>query len=256
MGGAKLKRALILCALLWPLISPADDMLADEWAAGIGQLDQVRDGLVAYWSMRDTGGQIINEVGATTLNMGETTTTATSNGIVGAGASFGTIAATATGLCSSAAIPLQSPMSISLWFMFGGDVDRANVLGTYDGTRGIFLDQQPSIAQGLRFESSGFATNFSCPIRLPVTTPSNYHHVVISSDGTSIAAYVNGILTTNVAGSMPAHTNLIYMGHRPDSTTGNDPFGKREELRIYDRALSASDAVQLHHMGEYLRGTK
>ncbi|OGY97128.1 MAG: hypothetical protein A2122_02900 [Candidatus Liptonbacteria bacterium GWB1_49_6] len=68
-----------------------------------------------------------------------------------------------------------------------------------------------------------------------------------NTDGDNLKVYINGALaaTNNLYGIMPSPSDSTYrIGKRADNT---NPFkGKIDELRVYNRALSAGEIWALY----------
>ena len=120
-------------------------------------------------------------------------------------------------------------------------------------------------------EASSNASKVGCGGRAPDSqalqsvTSSNsvfsvrtWTHIVCTFDITnnSVLVYVNGVLAPTTG--TPAFTNTtwdntdsggIAIGHAPNGLAGNQFSGKLDDVRIYNRALSASEIKQLYNMG-------
>ena len=72
-----------------------------------------------------------------------------------------------------------------------------------------------------------------------------WHHIVQTWDGTNEVAFVNGtqVLTIPAPGPMAAGSNNLRIGGNPVSGTSLD--GLVDDVRIYNRSLSAADVLQL-----------
>jgi hypothetical protein len=75
-------------------------------------------------------------------------------------------------------------------------------------------------------------------------------HLVGIYDGTNRYLYINGILKSTVPGGAIDYTNSLplYIGGYTAANYGLD--GKIDEVRIYNRALSADEVKQLYKMGQ------
>ena len=77
----------------------------------------------------------------------------------------------------------------------------------------------------------------------------NWHHVaVVIHLGTTVTFYVDGALSSNVAINSTAATadSFFQLGVNSWVPYGNYFTGTMDEVRIYDRALSASDVASLY----------
>ncbi len=83
--------------------------------------------------------------------------------------------------------------------------------------------------------------------------PSEWHHLAVVLSGTTGALYVDGgSPTVNSAMTLsPAALGAIDYALIGRSQFGVDPYfdGSIDDLRVYDRALSASEIEALHALG-------
>ncbi len=73
------------------------------------------------------------------------------------------------------------------------------------------------------------------------TLPANqWSHVALTYDGTTMRLYVNGsqATTTNTSGTIVSGNNPLYIG---GTSLGEVFNGRIDEVRLYNRALSAAD---------------
>ena len=72
-----------------------------------------------------------------------------------------------------------------------------------------------------------------------------WNHVVLSRDGKSVAVYLNGQaepeLRVETEAGTPPGVETLWIGGREDGREGFE--GKIDEVAVYDRALSAAEAV-------------
>ena len=79
---------------------------------------------------------------------------------------------------------------------------------------------------------------------------SQYTHVAAVRSGTSMTFYVNGAGTgtTTVSASIPASTNTFNIGQSGQPASPRTFSGTIDDVRVYNRALSASDVLTLYNM--------
>ncbi|NDB95355.1 MAG: DUF5011 domain-containing protein [Verrucomicrobia bacterium] len=79
----------------------------------------------------------------------------------------------------------------------------------------------------------------------PVNT---WHQIVMAWDGSNLRTYVNGVQSTVVActGSLATGTNSVSIGGSSAQGWGSSIDGKMDEIRIYNRALSAAEVSQIY----------
>src|SRR5678816_1771512 len=70
-----------------------------------------------------------------------------------------------------------------------------------------------------------------------------WSHIAVTYDGANLRLYVNGTQVSSVArtGTIPTSTNPLQLGG--DSIYGQYFAGAMDEVRIYNRALSAAEVV-------------
>jgi len=138
-------------------------------------------------------------------------------------------------------------LSFSAWFypQSGGHafpriIDKDNNLDNgyyfvYDKTNGALM-----------FKTAG-TTNMSS--NNSVITQNAWNHVVVTYDGANVRFYVNGVAQGAPAyTTLPVNTvNAFVVGNIADSSRPLD--GKLDDVRIYNRALSASEIQRLYNMG-------
>lgn len=76
-----------------------------------------------------------------------------------------------------------------------------------------------------------------------------WHHGVFIRNGTSLAVYVDGVLDTTGTANTLANVSNSEPLRIGDSVCNNDYVGNLDEVRLYDRALSASEVKHLYNMG-------
>lgn len=73
-----------------------------------------------------------------------------------------------------------------------------------------------------------------------------WQHVVAVYDGSSARGYVNGVDVGTVSAAMVSNTNILAIGW--DAQNGSQQFaGSIDEVRIYNRALSANEVASLYN---------
>src|SRR3989344_1357743 len=95
--------------------------------------------------------------------------------------------------------------------------------------------------------SSGYTLLTSDAGSMPDT---NWHHVAGVYDGTNMNIYVDGILAKSTAktGTINSSSVAVLIGTLINNGSNQEFFdGKLDEVRIYNRALSASEVTQLYN---------
>ncbi len=104
---------------------------------------------------------------------------------------------------------------------------------------GLFADQAGSRPLGQVF--IGSERNATGTSALPLNT---WTHLATTYDGAVVRLYVNGVLTgtTSVSGAMAASTGVLRLGG--NGIWGEWFAGLIDEVRIYNRVLSAAEIQQ------------
>jgi hypothetical protein len=84
-----------------------------------------------------------------------------------------------------------------------------------------------------------------------VVTDNEWHHVAAVYDGSQAAIYVDGVLDTAVAGSVPIGSNTynVFIGENAEAT-GRYLNGLVDDVRIYNCALTPGEIAQLVGPGD------
>jgi len=83
-------------------------------------------------------------------------------------------------------------------------------------------------------------------------TDGKWHFMSATYDGTTMRIYVDGVQTgsgTSFSGNLPTQSGNVRVGADYQSTPGNFFTGSLDEVRIYNRALSASEIQALYKSG-------
>jgi hypothetical protein len=75
-----------------------------------------------------------------------------------------------------------------------------------------------------------------------------WHLITGTYDGTTMKLYVDGVVVASAAatGSIAVTSDPLDVGNKNGSTVGSDTFsGNLDDVRIYDRAISASEIATL-----------
>jgi len=75
-----------------------------------------------------------------------------------------------------------------------------------------------------------------------------WHHIAGTYDGTEMRTYIDGELvgSNTVVGSIATNGRNLYIGRTDPTHGGNFVDGMIDDVRIYNRALSASEVLQLY----------
>jgi hypothetical protein len=140
------------------------------------------------------------------------------------------------------------PFTISVW------VNPAD----FTDWRAIFSKRNSSQTSGMRFDlglslSSGsvYLTQPGDPVDFTYSPPTNtWTHITVVAGTTDTRLYVNGTLQETLGAftlGTAANANTVIGGTGEGIGGDNDPFkGGIDEVRVYDRALSASEIQQIY----------
>ena len=82
----------------------------------------------------------------------------------------------------------------------------------------------------------------------PIGNDTNWHHLAMVKNGTSVAIYIDGVSQTTT-GTAPATLDsgngLVFIGSRGGTTQGW--FGKLDELAIWDTALTSTQVSEIYN---------
>lgn len=226
---------------------------SDVVNAADSQGDSLQRGLRAYWKLDENTGTSTADAstsGSTgTLTNGPTWTT----GRIGSGV---TLDGTNDYIETANVADNLSSFSVSAWFkiptncttthcplvskvanLAGGDVGWALVANGASKGQLFFLTHGPTINDyNGRYTSATFSDG-------------NWHHALVTHDNGTIVMYVDGMLRTDMidtAAGTPgsfSNSNNVRIGTDYD---GNYYQGSVDEVRIYDRTLSAEEAAKLY----------
>ncbi|MDP2704970.1 MAG: LamG domain-containing protein [bacterium] len=117
-----------------------------------------------------------------------------------------------------------------------GTDSRSIILGFQDGYWNIFKNAYP--------------TGVAADTQIAASGPGIWDNVVYTSNGTTLQGYRNGQLVINVSANLnrtaaPAKTSI----GRPIDVDSDYYKGAIDEVRIYNKALTASEVLQLYNMG-------
>ena len=232
--------------------------------------DSLTSGLVGWWTMDgpDTLTNIADKSGqgntGSLIHGGSGTTTAP--GKLGQALNFdGSDDAINVG--SPAVLDDLGPMTIALW---------ANADGYGEGGQGYFITKTfncCSVTEGWVLQAVGGYTNvyftvdyvttdlflYSANGTFPSSDLGKWVHWVVTWDGTSSASgvrfYKNGVeiskgSTTDGAGARVSDaTRNLFIGSDASGSALRSFDGRMDDVRVYNRALSATEVLQLYNLG-------
>jgi hypothetical protein len=235
-----------------------------DYDFGISQREQVSKGLVAYWAMRNSGTTVYDEqtnaINATAVN-GPSFSYA--NGVVGNGASFYAATPEASGdymQCGNSAIlKPTAAITVSAWVKPTSISHLAAEYPTIASDYGTAVDASTGgLKWTLRQKDAKLewylnSGTFSALTVTGYFSAGAWVHVAATyENGVGRALYKDGALAGSGAysGALITTTNNVEIGRGYDVSTQEWWNGTIDEVRIYNRALSADEIKQLYRMGK------
>jgi len=226
-------------------------------------------GLVGWWTF--DGKNMINNVTDSSGNGNNgnlvgfgATSSAVVAGKLGQGLKFNGSTSHINTSSSAFAFNFSNPFSISLWYKTQKVTGVANsFLGNMNGSLAGYVFGPKTASLCGSNDKLGFLIWSGNAVGITVCTPSNtivpgnvWHHAVMTYNGNSHASgvhiYVDNVNQTlstanDTASGSSVSASVLELG---DDQTG-DPFsGSMDDVRIYNRALSAQEVAQLYNMGK------
>lgn len=231
-------KILLAILLLLPVIAQAD----------------VTTGLVGWWTLDEVSGSLV-DTSASGLNGSATGTTVVSGKISNSRSFNGSsdfISVTDSGSIFALA---NTTFTVSVWFKNGNN---GAIIAKSGGTSGW------NIGAGTTFSSNTKNTSGSCILRSSSSSSLNdgkWHLGVaiittdtVTAGNNHITLYVDSVLDQGAESGTLVYTSpttaLLTFGKR---TTLTSAFysGGCDNIRIYNRALTAADVLQLYNQGIY-----
>lgn len=151
---------------------------------------------------------------------------------------------------SGAALNLTSALTYSAWIYpqtFGGG-SLGRIIDKNVGNSGVFLVDNSNITSGLGFgyNGGGLVSSNSNAITL-----NKWQHVVVTYNSGTVAFYVDGTLNIGglSAGGLASDTGAFAIGERSNGAADRGFDGYIDEVRVYNRALTAGEISALYNAG-------
>jgi len=155
-------------------------------------------------------------------------------------------------LGSDTALNFTTNKTISVWVNPAGSSGNRGIIGRFNNVSpyGWILKQASGNASFSFYDSSGNGSATSTAT-IPINT---WTHLSVTYDGSNLIFYKNGSVvsttaTTAIPGSPSANT-LIGRFYSNVNVVTYDFIGKISKVKMYDRALSASEITALYNEGE------
>jgi len=140
------------------------------------------------------------------------------------------------------------PRSWGFWFYYVGGVNESIVekYSTFYGCN--FWSEIQSNAVWGSVDGSGSCGGGTAVILKTAVRKGEWTHIFFTYDGSDTRLYKNGVLAAGPTSQTAPSDNtyaLRFMG-----IGGYNTAGKLDDVRIYNRALSAAEVLQLYNMGK------
>lgn len=206
-------------------------------------------GLAAYWPLNGN----FTDNGPNNISVTNTSVTATTNytGTANAAMNFNNSGSTVTSYAScatSSAINFTGNFSIDFSFMVPSF---PHTMGFFDNCLntngyGVWIWNTGALQINLNYKGSNVGTTAAA--NLVVNT---WYHVCCVANGTTMSIYINGMLNNSATigsgtpsyGTAARFGTMYYAPMTPPAYNGL--YGKLDELRIYNRALTATEIKTL-----------
>ncbi len=222
-------------------------VLATHSGTGSSLLTTTPD-LVGYWKMEEGGGTKARDLsgwGNDASLVGSPTWTPGAKGLA-----INLNGSTSYGLVSDQAnLDATTGLTLSAWIKPGAqgnqDIISRAILGSVDGyTLGLSPSSPGTVFMQLNEATTGNAYRLDSLTHYPFNG-NTWMHVAATYDGTTMRMYINGVEEQSNSGPSSIAANLLNLGIGAQSDGARRFRGHLDEVRIYRRALSASEIVAL-----------
>jgi hypothetical protein len=201
-----------------------------------------RDGVIASWSLNEGSGQIIYDSTGNGHHGTIGTAAWAAGGRIGNALSFG--GSSMTSIASSIGLELSQAITVEAWVKPAAAAGVLTVVAKDHGTSlayGLFSRKGPAgLPNGvLRIACKDVEVNGSEPLVLNA-----WSHLALAYDGVAVRLFVNGVQVGSQAATGPIETSSGTLHIGGSSAPGQHFKGLIDEVRIYNRALSAAEITE------------
>jgi hypothetical protein len=197
------------------------------------------NGLVGYWPMEENTGTTTADMSGNGNTGTLTGTPSWGTGQIGNGINFDGV----DDYISTADIDYGAgnSISVSVWFKF---TTCGNDGYCYIVAKSLFLGDTPYTLYTVTAGNICFTVNTAISQVCSSGTYNNgvWHYAVATFDGSTGRIYVDGVNVGNLGFSPTSNNNVVTM-----SDSGRKFTGTLDEIRIYNRALTAAEVQQLYY---------
>jgi hypothetical protein len=219
-------------------------------AFGVNAGSTVNVGLVGYWRFNDGSGTIATDSsgvsGPGTLINGPVWT----SGRLGQALSFNGVNA----YVDVASNPSLNafPLTVALWIKTAATTGVSGILSKATAGSGyaIYLSNGNLCATFFRDASNRVDDGSGCPLATAGYTDNQWHQVTYVVDASGARLYVDGVVRASLgwtgSAGAPATTQDLLIGRYPGAPAPEFFQGVIDDVRVYARALAASEAMELY----------
>jgi prepilin-type N-terminal cleavage/methylation domain-containing protein len=209
-------------------------------------------GLVGYWAMNEGSGSSTIDSSGNGNNGTWAGTPIGTNSTYYTGGKVGNYAGDFNGTNDYVNIPSSTIYNSSSVSVFAW-VNLSVTPATYDGV--VDKGEADSVGNwtiGTRGSSNGYIVGIydgstKHELNTPLVTTGSWHLVGITYNGTTLTCYQDGTSCGTVVAAMAGVTNITDIGKGITGGEGYFPGGSIDEVRIYNRALSAAEVLALYN---------
>jgi Concanavalin A-like lectin/glucanases superfamily len=209
----------------------------------------VNVGLVGYWRFNEGSGTTAADFsgvsGPGTLVNGPAWT----SGRVGQALSFNGVNAYVDVVNNP--VDNAFPLTVAVWIKTSSTTGVSGILSKATAGTGyaIYLSNGNLCATFFRDASNRVDDGSGCPLATAGFTDNQWHHVTYVVDASGARLYVDGVLRASLgwigSGGAPATTQDLLIGRYPGAPAPEFFQGVIDDVRVYARALGASEAMEL-----------
>ena len=217
---------------------------------GVNAGSTVNVGLVGYWRFNDGSGTIATDSsgvsGPGTLINGPVWT----SGRLGQALSFNGVNAYVD-VASNPSLNAY-PSTIALWFKTAATTGVSGILSKATAGSGyaIYLSNGNLCATFFRDASNRVDDGSGCPLATAGYTDNQWHQATYVVDASGARLYVDGVVRASLgwtgSAGATATTQDLLIGRYPGAAAPEFFQGVIDDVRVYARALSASEAMELY----------
>lgn len=222
-------------------------------------------GLMGYWTLdgKDTNwltGAVTDRTGngLTGALVGMSTTTSGVSGKIGQALKFDSGVGSYVNLGTRPSLRFTQNVTVSAWVYPTVASENNRTIFSFDSAACCGVNYALGIGLSGSAGHFGFSINVSGNTTedSAVYTPNKWYHLVGTYDGSTINFYSNGVLRTSlsVSTTMSLYNNNIATigGQQVSGGAGTGIFdGYIDDVRVYNRPLSAIEVTQLYKIGQY-----